>query len=538
MRVLACLLSAFIDTSAARHAAAEPARSDSAVTGRVVRNIVLEPHDIFDPPPPGAFHGAYELVNALHVRTRASTLRTALVVREGRTWSPDAADETMRKLRALGFLLPAPLQYRSVGTDSVDVVVVTHDNWTTSPELNLESAGGQRYGAFSFNERNLLGFGTSVDLSYREDPVGVSRSASISDNALLGTHVRAAVNAGNGASGDDRSVELLEPFWSESAMLSGGGHWQRSHADVQLFAFGHKAADFRRRTAETQLLWGNGRRTPEGLVQRVVASFEAIDRIFAPSVLQPGAPTPFAGGDEVLRIRRVGGEVRLWHPHYLVRRGVEQIDRDEDFDVGPQFAFKAGFAPQAFGSTRDEGYARVRLDLGADRGRAGFGLWRSTVSTRLVDGFRETLGEFHVRWVQQPQRNTNVVFGAVAVAGDRMPRDFQLTLGGLTGLRAFPVRELSGTEVWRLNGEVRYAALREYLHLVSFGAAAFWDSGRAWGPGAELEPWHHDAGFGVRISLPHSTVNTVARFDVAWPVAPTIDGKRSPVFSFGSGQAF
>ena len=90
-------------------------------------------------------------------------------------------------------------------------------------------------------------------------------------------------------------------------------------------------------------------------------------------------------------------------------------------------------------------------------------------------------------------------WGGVVKLPNGMSLGLQVTLKG------------GGTEVWRLNGEVRYAALREYLHLVSFGAAAFWDSGRAWGPGAELEPWHHDAGFGVRISLPHSTVNTVAR---------------------------
>ena len=527
--------------------AAACAQSPAAVAGdslaaalqtRIVRSIVLEPHDVFDPAPSGRLHGAYELVNALHIRTRPGTLRTAVVLQDGKLWTRAAADETMRKLRALGYLLPEPLQYATVGADSVDVRVVTHDNWTTSPELNLESAGGQKYGAFSFTERNLLGLGTSVSLSYRQDPAGISRLASVTDNALFGSHARASVTAGNGASGDDRGVELLQPFWSEAATHSAGGHWNRSHADIQLFAFGRKAADFRRRTEETELLWGTGHRTADGLVQRLALTFVAIDREFAPSVLQPGAPTPFAGGTESLRIRRVAGEMRLWHPRYLVRRGVEQIDRDEDFDVGPQFGFKVGFAPQAFGSTRNEGYARLRLDLGADRGHAGFGILRASAETRLVDGFRESLGELHARWVQQPCRNGSLVFGAVMVAGDRMPRDFQLTLGGLTGLRAFPVRELSGTEVWRLNGEFRYAALREYLHLVSFGAAAFWDAGRAWGPGAEDEPWHHDAGLGLRLSLPHSTVNTVARFDIAWPVAPSIDGHHDPVFSFGSGQSF
>ena len=38
---------------------------------------------------------------------------------------------------------------------------------------------------------------------------------------------------------------------------------------------------------------------------------------------------------------------------------------------------------------------------------------------------------------------------------------FQLTLGGLTGLRAYPVRKLSGTRIQRLNSELRWAARTE-----------------------------------------------------------------------------
>jgi hypothetical protein len=45
-------------------------------------------------------------------------------------------------------------------------------------------------------------------------------------------------------------------------------------------------------------------------------------------------------------------------------------------------------------------------------------------------------------------------------------------------------------------------------------------------------------GFGLRVSLPRSALNRVARFDVAWPVAPARPGVRQAVFSFGSSQAF
>ena len=102
-------------------------------------------------------------------------------------------------------------------------------------------------------------------------------------------------------------------------------------------------------------------------------------------------------------------------------------------------------------------------------------------------------------------------------------------LSVFTGL--FPLI-VSGIMVWR------GVARRNVLQLVSLGGAVFWDTARAWGPGSGDEGWHHDAGFGLRLSLPHSSLNAVARFDVSWPIVPDIDGRHGPAFSFGSGQAF
>jgi hypothetical protein len=92
--------------------------------------------------------------------------------------------------------------------------------------------------------------------------------------------------------------------------------------------------------------------------------------------------------------------------------------------------------------------------------------------------------------------------------------------------------------VWRFNGEARWVAARNVWSLVSLGGAGFVDAARAWGFGGNREPWHHDAGFGLRLSFPHASLHQVARFDIAFPLSPSRDGKREAVFSFGSSQAF
>lgn len=534
-----CASSAGATLAHARGAVPDSAARVNA-EGRVVRAITVRSRDIFDPLPEGALRPAYGLANRLHVHTRPSTVRAALVFRPGDRWSDALRHESERRLRALAFLDPDTILATPVGEsgDSVDVRVVTHDHWTTSPEFSLESGGGQQFGSFAFTERNLLGLGSSFSVARHHDPVGVSHFASLEDHSLFATRLHGKFVAGTGAGGQTRDVVFELPFWADAAPLAWGVRWTRDVSEAHLYDDLVEVARVPRTQEQFDVVWGVGRRADDGTIHRFLLSFHALDRHLGPSELEPGAPLAFAGGDERLRLRRFGAEARLWRPRFLERRGVEQIDRVEDFDVGPSWTVQVGFSPQVFGATQDEGYARSTLHLGADAGRAGFGLLDAATHTRIHDGPLESFGQLDARWVVTRGSRTAVVGAVEGAAGTRMARDFQLTVGGLNGLRAFPVRELSGTQYWRGNLEWRGVAKRNILQLVSLGGAAFWDAARAWGPGSGGERWHHDAGFGLRLSLPHSSLNAVARFDVSWPIVPDVDGRRGAAFSFGSGQAF
>jgi hypothetical protein len=524
-------------TYAPADSTAPEAPAPALAEGRVVRRITVESRDIFDPLPEGRLRPAYSLANRLHVHTRPSTVKASLVVRPGERWSDALRHESQRRLRALAFLDPDTIVAIPAG-DSVDLHVVTHDHWTTSPEFSLESGGGQQFGSFAFTERNFLGLGTSLSVSRHHDPVGTSSFASIEDHSVFGTRLRGKFVAGTGAGGQARDMVLELPFWADAAPRAWGAQWTRNISETVLFDDLVEAATVPRRQETTDFYWGVGRRTSDGYIQRFVLSFHTLDRHLGPSRLEPGAPLAFAGGDENLRLRRFAAEAKRWRPRFIERRGVDQIDRIEDFDVGHAWSVMVGFSPHAFGSTQDEAFARLMLHAGTDAGRAGFGLFDLDTYTRVHDGPLGSYGQVDARWVTTHGSRSALLGAIEGVAGTRMARDFQLTVGGLNGLRAFPVRELSGTQYWRGNVEWRGVARRSVLQLVSLGGAVFWDTARAWGPGSGNEGWHHDAGFGLRLSLPHSSLNAVARFDVSWPIVPDLDGRHGPSFSFGSGQAF
>lgn len=516
--------------------------SDSTVRarleGRPIRRVEVRSLDIFDPVPPGFLSPAYRLANRLHLRTRPGTVRSQLLFAPGEPWRAERVLETTRLLRDLEYLEPERVRSFAVG-DSVDVEVVTRDQWTTHPELNLERGGGRTYGAIGFTERNLLGLGVGLSFAVRSEPAGHSHSLDLNARHVFATPLEAQFHAGTGSAGVTNAFSLRDPFRSLDDTRSWGVSGRRATTDQMLFYKGQVAARFPFEVVQYQVEVGRGERLPGGLVRRATVALSVLDRHYGGTVPEPGAPVVFGGTVERLDLHFVSGRVTLWQPHFIERRGVEMFDPIEDFDVGTLLGLETGLALRAFGSTADEGLVRMRLDAGRETRRFGFGWLRSRFTTRLRGGvLREAIGHVDARWVQQPRADVSVIVAAMGEASQNAPREQQVVVGGLNGLRAYGVQALSGTQVLRLNAETRWVALRDVADLASLGGAVFVDAARAWSPVGDREPWHHDAGFGLRLSFPHASLHQVMRFDVAFPLSPTRDGRRSPVFSFGSSQAF
>jgi hypothetical protein len=270
---------------------------------------------------------------------------------------------------------------------------------------------------------------------------------------------------------------------------------------------------------------------------RTVGSLYLLDRHLGPSRLEPGAPPDFAGGDEDLQIRRLNWEMSYWRPHYIVREDVDRMGRKEDFELGASAGLKLGYAPEAFGSTASEGYVRLAGGVGAET-HFGFGFANGSVSMRLRRGPLEVIRRGEARWVFEIRPGRILVLAAEGEGGTEVQRDFQVVVGGLSGLRAYPVQAIAGREVVRLNAEQRSVLVHNAWDMVSMGAAVFYDAARAWGPGAVGTGWFNSAGLGMRFSAPRSAIGAVIRLDVSWPISPTRDGAREAVITFGSSQAF
>jgi hypothetical protein len=524
-------------------AAAQPATpgdSSSAgaapLDGTTIDRMVYERLGILEPVPTGPVGFVARLAEDLHVRTRESTVRRHMLLARGDRWSESLARESERALRALDIFDRVWIDARRTG-DSTVATVHTRDSWTTSPEFTLERGGGRTYGSIGLRERNLLGRGQTIAFSYREAPEGISRSLDVSDPSVGGTRVRAAIGAANGTSGVFNVYAVERPFYAEDTRYAFGVRAERADNQVRLYSVGIQVAEFPRLLDRLEAYAGMGRRFGPSIV-RLTASWWMQDRVLGEAVVVPGAPPEFATAEEDLSLRRLALEARWWRPRFAERTRVDGLTGVEDIDLSTLVAITGGGSLEALGSTADEGYLGARLAIGGSRRRLGFGWVRGSGSMRLTDGPQEATGRVDARWVNQAIPRHTLVVAVLAAGGYNTAPDFQLVVGGLSGLRAHGVHALSGDRLWRWNAESRWLVGREMFQMLSVGAAAFWDAAITRGRGSGDLPWQHDAGFGLRLALPGSAVTRVARFDIAWPISPVGPGPREPVFSFSSSQAF
>ncbi|MGH7535389.1 MAG: POTRA domain-containing protein, partial [Gemmatimonadales bacterium] len=176
----------------------------------VVRAVELHRRDIFDPEERAWYA---RVANALHIQTRAGTVRRELLFQPGEPYDSARIAESERNLRALGVFRRVVID--SVRTDSGLVVrVTTKDGWSTKADWRFRSAGGDVSFTIGLVEDNLFGTASAAAVRYRKNPDRSSIALSLRRPRLF------AGTVGLGLAYEDRSdgrlalVALEQPFFA------------------------------------------------------------------------------------------------------------------------------------------------------------------------------------------------------------------------------------------------------------------------------------------------------------------------------------
>jgi hypothetical protein len=520
------LLPLFVLSLPLRLSAQAPVDTGATSDPRRIVGVTLDRRDIFDPNE-GGWLG--RVGNALHVETRAATIRRELLFRPGEPYDSARVAESERNLRGLAVFRRVRID--SVRTDSGLVMrVLTKDGWSTKADWRFRSAGGEVAFTIGLVEDNLLGTASTAAVRYRKTPDRSTVTLGFRRPRLFAGKVGIALQYEDRSDGRLEAVAVEQPFFSLGSAY--GFRVEAEDRDERVLRFfqgSNVAGDTLQRRytlVRSSAAWAL-RASSLGFLRLGVQGQVRRDDF------RPEASTvPFSK-----TVTGAFGPYLTWNrASFLVTRGVAGFAREEDVDLG--FTLRAGLlaAPKLFGYDRDGIGPQVAARLGV-RVPGGFG-YLEAVGGGVYNssGLDSGTVQLAATAVLQPGRHQVGILHLDAGWQTRAFPGEEFDLGLGTGPRAFRSHAFTGDRSIFATAEYRITVVDDFLGMVGVGLAGFVDHGGAWYAGDPRRTgW--DAGVGIRLGASRSTDTDALRFDLARRFANDVQGA-GWVVTVGKGFVF
>jgi hypothetical protein len=486
--------------------------------GAVIGEIRIKTDDIFDTSDPKEDNWLFRLANTLHIKTRPSVIRRALVIHSGERVSASRVEESERLLRQNSYLYEVHIRPVAYHDGIVDIEVQTRDTWTLEPGVSFSRSGGNNSSGVTVRDRNLLGTGVTLGYSQTSDPDRSGHAVEFSDHQLFGHQAAIDVSMANYSDGSRNSYSLQQPFYSlETPWAAGVSAGDFNQLDA-LYTNGAPIARYRHQQDSGNVFggWSTGLR--DGWVQRYSAGVGYADDRY---VVEPGQPPPpQLPPDQTLAYPFVRYE--LIENRYLKTENRNVIGHSEFFELGLHVSAQIGRSSAGLGATRSPWLYAGSISRGVETLRGGQVQGSFSLSGEYEDGqaTRQFYSTSAQAFLPQTDRWLHYAFGQFDAIVRPGPAD-ELLLGGDNGLRGYPSQYQSGDRRALLTFEERLYTDTYILRLIRVGAAAFVDVGRAWGGpyGNTVNAgWLWDVGFGLRLVSDRSAKGNVLHIDVAFPI--------------------
>lgn len=494
----------------------------AAAEGAPIGAIRLDRRQIFDTSLPAEDKPLYRLANRYHVLTRESTIRSVLLLRPGDRYSARLAAESERLLRAQSYLYEADIRPVVTPGDEIDVCVTTRDVWTLKPDFEFERAGGENELFVEIEDQNLLGTGATLRLSYGSDTQRDSRSLVFADPQIGRSRVAASVEVADNSDGHRRALAVGRPFFALDTRFAVGARLLDDERATPLYALGEEALRFSHRQRRFEFSAGRSKGLINGWTRRFSAGFVIDDNAFAPPA--DGRLAGAVPADRDLVYPFVAFEAV--EDRFVEAVNQNQIGRTEDLHLGLRLTASLGYAARGLGADREAVVFASSASTGFGKPDADLLLLDSRLEGRYEDELRNTELRARLRWYRRQSERRLFYARMTGVLGERRDLDNPVVLGGISGMRGYPLGYQNGDSSVVVSLEQRYFTDWYPLRLVRVGAAIFADVGRVWGRDAFGTPglgWLRDVGFGLRLASTRSGSGKILHIDLAFP----LDGDRS-----------
>ena len=500
-----------------------PSFAELEAAGAVIGEIRVVSENIFDTTNPKEDYLLFKWANALHIQTRPSVIRRALLFKPGDALSERVIEETERLLLANNYLYEVKFRPIAYHDGVVDIEVVTRDTWTLDFGIRASRQGGANSSGFDITDRNLFGTGTTVSFGRSSNVDRSSNEFLFSNDRAFGTLTSVTYSHAANSDGRSDAGAIVRPFYALDTRWAGGISASKYDRIDAIYNAGNVVSQYRRRHGEAEVFGGWSAGLVDGWVQRYSLGLSAKDDAYA---AEPGlvAPSPLPTDQ-----RLVGPFVRyeLIEDRFDRQLNRNLIGRPEFFALGLASTVQLGWASTGLGSSQDALLYSGSIGRGFEPGPEQTLMAEANITGQLANGQVQRQQVGAATQYYRPQGKRWLLYGSAAADVLTNPDvNDALLLGGDSGLRGYPLRYQSGTRRALFTVEERFYTDIYLWQLFRIGGAAFFDVGRAWGgnnvnvgnPG-----WLSDVGFGLRIVASRSATGSVLHIDVAVPLNTTAD---------------
>ncbi len=481
----------------------------------------------------------FQLANRLHLGTRESAIRQALLFTPDEPISQRKLAEAERALRRKPFLFDARVIPRQRCDDALDVDVVVRDVWTLNPRAWLIRSGGENSYGIGISDTNALGTGKTFSLGYERDLDRRGTTLMYMDPNIAGGRVSLDLLGVNSDDGSQLAFDLRRPFYALDTPYSLGMTFNRHRRVEGHYLLGDRSAEFFADTRHVSVSGGLGGAVHGTRVNRILFGFDSESHEFrrvdvadvADDVVGPPALFP----DDRKRVYPWLGFERV-DADYETVVNVDRIHRTEDLFVGSRLAGRLGFSAPVLGGDDRRLVYRLSASNAERLGDVDAGTDSTVSPHRHLIAYGANLdGEWalgagriedlrlsgYMNYRFNHAERLSFFASATANFTRRMAADRQLLLGGDTGLRGYPNRFQSGDRSFLLTLEERYYSNIYPGRLFRLGGAVFVDVGRAWhgaSDGPEDPGVLSNVGIGLRLESTRTRRDRIVHLDFAVPL--------------------
>ncbi len=487
------------------------------LTNATIKSITLVRENIFDTSNPKEDNALFKLANKLNVMTKEHVIRQQLLFTEGDIYDRQKVIESERLLRNAHYLYDAHIRVERDCDDQVSIVITTKELWTLTPEINFSRSGGENKSRFGFRDTNLFGTGKRISISKRSDKDRSGYTFIYDDPNVLGSRYQSSLELSDNDDGERYYVDFKLPFYALATPQSYGAVSFKDTRNTPLYYRGEVLSEFSHKTRINQVFYGQGefknnwtRRWQIGL-QDELHDFNAIPETTLPIAEKRQLTYPWIS-------------YHWLENNYVTLANFDSIGRTEDLNLGWNIFTRFGYSDKQLSNDDSRFIFESSIQKAFQYNDNQLWRWYSslygywnTSQSQTENLFFDTSLKLHHNSSLKEAWFANF---EMSLAGN-MTHDKQLTLGGDTGLRGYPVQYQVGNRRFLVNLEKRYYSEYHLFQLFKVGGAAFFDLGRAWyhnRDNGENGKTLKNIGIGLRLAPSRATAKTVIHIDFAVPL--------------------